>query len=459
MSSGSYWRLADRTHRRDPTIQQRSKTTSGLLPPSKDLADWKKLSASIERCAPTVRVSFGRRIGTRERAKHGLADVLDDRGRELTAQALNGGIYRIYGGAATMADHEGKNELQQALACFQEALGLVDGDQDPGFYGIIWHDIGDTYRARGDREQAAAAYQEAVTYKRKRLPRSADGLAVTMETFCDFLIDGDELTEARTILDQLGEVLPQIADPEELAAHVHSVGRAYERLATKGQEQDYAEALRYYTQAAGLVDRDKTPGFYGVVLHDIGDVHRARGDQEQAAAAYREAVTYKRKRLPDNAGDLARTMEVLSDFLISIDDLTEARTILDQLNEVLPQIVDRAERAGHMNTVGRGYLVLGERGQEDAYTEALRAHKNALEIVDVESDPASYATILKSIGDVYEAQHKLGDARAAYEQAVQNMRHVQNAKSDLASMLLDLGRIQRQLGIRRGKDGEDKDGS
>ena len=194
-------------------------------------------------------------------------------------------------------------------------------------------------------------------------------------------------------------------------------------------------------------------------MHDIGDVYKVRGDREQAAAAYREAVTHKRKRLPHNAGDLAQTMEVLSDFLISINDLAEARIILDQLNEVLPLIVNPAERARHMDNVGRGYLVLGERGQEDAYMEAIKAYKGALEIVNAETDPASYAKVLQSIGDVYEAQDKLDDARVAYEQAVYNMRRVPNAKSDLAGMLLDLGRIQRQIGIHRGNNGEDKDES
>ena len=192
------------------------------------------------------------------RAKHGLASVLLDRGRQLTAQTMpDGEVYRIYEGAATVVSRESENELQQALVYFQEALGLVDADQDPVFYGVIMHDIGDTHKARGDREQAAAAYRDAVTYKRKRLPEAANGLAGTMEVLGAFLMDGDDLTEAQAMLDQLGEVVPLIAAPTERAARMHGAGRAYERLGTKGQEQGYAEALRYYTQAAELIDSDK----------------------------------------------------------------------------------------------------------------------------------------------------------------------------------------------------------
>ena len=298
-------------------------------------------------CAASARV-LGHEHSLTKGDRWWLACVLLDLGRKLTDPTNP--EPRIKEGAATMAaEDDTKRELEQALACFQEALGLIDGDQNPGFYGVILHDIAATHQARGDRQQAIAAYREAVTYKRNRLPDGANDLATTMEALCDFLIDGAELGEARAVLDQLNDVLPQIADSAERARHVHSAGWAYERLANLGLEDGYSTALRVYTEALGFLDGDQNPGFYGVILHDIGDVYRARGDRQQAAAAYREAVTYKRKRLPDRARDLAITMEALSDLLIESDELGEARAVLDQLSEVLPQIADSAgEPATHI---------------------------------------------------------------------------------------------------------------
>ena len=389
-------------------------------------------------------------------ARRGLASVLVERGRRLSDPTMfKPGTTE---GAITMTGHDAKRELEQALASFEEALGLIDGDQDPGFYGTISHDIGDTHAACGDLQQAAAAYREAVTYKRKRLPGRADDLAVTMEVLCDCLIDSGELTEAQATLNQLEEVLPQITEPVERAVRVHRVGRAYERLAGRGQEHGFSEARRAYTEAAGLVDRDKDPSFYGVIMHDIGDTHAACGDLQQAAAAYREAVTYKRKRLPHHPDDLALTMEALCGCLIESGELTEARTIVNQLLEILPQIADPAERAVHMYSAGEAYQRLARQGQEHGYSEALRAYKNALELLNAEADPGSYATVLNRIGDVHKAQGQLTEARAAYEQAVDQMRHVPNQRDILASMLLDLGRIQRRIGIRPGKERDDKDG-
>src|SRR5580658_9283672 len=67
-----------------------------------------------------------------------------------------------------MADtSDTKQELELALGSFQEALGLIDATADPGYYGIIMHDIADTQVAFGNLPEAVAAYSDAMTYKLK----------------------------------------------------------------------------------------------------------------------------------------------------------------------------------------------------------------------------------------------------------------------------------------------------
>jgi tetratricopeptide (TPR) repeat protein len=206
-------------------------------------------------------------------------------------------------------------------------------------------------------------------------------------------------------------------------------------------------ALASFTEALTLVDRDQSPGFYGVILHDIAATHAAKGDREQAAAAYRESVMYKRNRLPDEPGDLATTLEAFCSFLIDTGGLAEARTILDQLNELLSQIPE-GERVYHVVGVGRAYERLANRGQKDAYPEALKNYKDALQLLNPDTDPGSYASVLNDMGDVYSAQGELDNACAAYEQTVDHIRRVPGATDDLAAALLRLGRIQRRIGIR-----------
>jgi predicted negative regulator of RcsB-dependent stress response len=339
---------------------------------------------------------------------------------------------------------DAKQELELALSSFQEALALVDGEKDPGYYGIILHDIADAHVAAGNLQEAVAAYSDAMTYKLKRLPVHPGDLATTMEALADCLIDCSEFDEARTTLGKLHDILPQIAEPEERAIHLHGVGRAYERLAGEGKDT-YAEALESYKEAAQLVDRDTDPGFYGVIMHDIGDTQLASGARPEAVAAYREAMTYKLKRVPAHSGDLATTMLALCDCLLDSGEPAEARKLLGEVQDLLPQILEPPQRAIRLHRMGAAFERLAEGGQADAYPQALNAYKDALELLDPAADPATYATVLNDIGDVYKAQENYAEARDAYAQAVEFMRQTPDERYHLASMLIDLGRIRLQI--------------
>ncbi len=344
-----------------------------------------------------------------------------------------------------MVEATAKQELDLALSCFTEALGLVDQEKDPGYYGIILHDIADAHAAAGNLQEAVASYSDAMTYKLKRVPVHAGDLATTMEALADCLIDCGELDQARATLGKLRDILAQITDPEERAIHLHGVGRAYERLAGEDTQDCYPEALGAYQEAANLVDRDSDPGFYGVIMHDIGDTHLAAGDLAEAVTAYRDAVTHKLKRVPAHPGDLATTMLALSDCLIESGELAEAKPMLGQVKDLLPQIDEPGQRASRLHRVGAAFERLAAKGQPEAYSDALSAYRDALRLLDPALDPATYATVLNDMGDVYRAQEKYDDARDAYEQAVEYMRQTPDGKYHLASMLIDLGRIRLQI--------------
>jgi tetratricopeptide (TPR) repeat protein len=345
-----------------------------------------------------------------------------------------------------MADSSGpQQELELALGCFNEALGLIDKDKDPGYYGIILHDIADAQVAAGNLPEAVTAYREAMTFKLRRLPAHPGDLATTMEALCDCLIDCGELTEARATLSKLADILPQIARADERAIHLHGVGRAYERLAGAGLPDAYPEALQAYTAAAELVDHDKDPGFYGVIMHDIGDTQLASGKAREAAAAYREAMTYKRRRVPAQPGDLAATMLALTDCLLDTGEYAEARTVLDELTEIAGQISEPSHRAARLRHIGSAYKQLAEAGQADAYPAALTAFTDALLLVDSVADSVTYATLLNETGSIFKAQGQYEQARDAYERAVDHMRRNPDGRYQLASMLVDLGRIRLQI--------------
>jgi tetratricopeptide (TPR) repeat protein len=196
----------------------------------------------------------------------------------------------------------------------------------------------------------------------------------------------------------------------------------------RGSSQEpswFDQAQAAFQEALELVDREKDPGLYGMVLHEIADVHTAAGDLQAAAASYRDAVKYKRL------------------------EPTEARSTLDQAKELLSKEgskIERRLRAIRLQELGRAYEELGGRKQPGAYGEALTAYTAALELADAETDPGFYGTVLQDIGDVQTAEGRLSEAVVAYEKAVEHLRRAEDASERLPLALVSLGRVRRRFG-------------
>lgn len=216
-------------------------------------------------------------------------------------------------------------------------------------------------------------------------------------------------------------------------------------MATTGHETESPEslwidqALAAFQEALGLVDARTTPGFYGVVLHDIADTYEKKGDIQQAIAKYQESVEYK--RMGDSPEDLATTLLAFADLLSESGDLTKARSILDEAKPILA----KEARAARIHRLGAAYENLGQEGQEDAYAEALEAYQAVVGLVDADTDPGSYATVLRDIGDVYQAQGRLAESAAMYKDAAEHARGRPDLQRTLASILVDLGRVRRRM--------------
>src|SRR5918993_3494809 len=209
----------------------------------------------------------------------------------------------------------------------------------------------------------------------------------------------------------------------------------------------FEQALAAFQEALELADREKDPGLYGMVLHEIADVHTAAGDLQAGAASYRDAAKYK--RLVGDPGDLAPTLVALGTCLIHADEPTEARSTLDQAKELLSKDgskIERRLRAIRLQELGRAYEELGGRKQPGAYGEALTAYTSALELVDAETDPGFYGTVLQDIGDVHTAEGRLSEAVVAYEKAVEHLRRAEDASERLPLALVSLGRVRRRFG-------------
>src|SRR5207249_3228531 len=121
------------------------------------------------------------------------------------------------------------------------------------------------------------SYQQAG--KAKEQGNDPSSLVTTLQALANVLEELGRDAEALQVYEQcvqLLQELPAPGQPRQLAAVHHRRGRLYGRM------EQYEKALEAYQQALQLLKVEQEPEFYGVVLHDIGDVYQAQGQLEQA---------------------------------------------------------------------------------------------------------------------------------------------------------------------------------
>ncbi|MEV5979807.1 hypothetical protein [Streptomyces sp. NPDC052114] len=211
----------------------------------------------------------------------------------------------------------------------------------------------------------------------------------------------------------------------------------------------FEQALACFHEARDLTDPEESPGVYGVILHDIADTYRDAHDLKEAAEHFRQSVSYKKRA--GNPSDLATTMTALANTLVTMRETGEAREVLGELAAEVPDIEDVERRAAVLHNMALTYEELGDRGVEGAYAEGVAACQAVLRLVDGESDPGWYATVLKDMGDGYDAQDLLPQAHAAYEEAVRYTRRIEGSSTSLITVLIALGRTSKRLGKVEGE--------
>src|SRR5205823_3928614 len=93
-----------------------------------------------------------------------------------------------------------RTEYAQALAAYQQALSLLDGEQEPQFYGVVLHDLGDVYQEQEAWEPALNAYQQAAKYKERG--QNLSGLVTTLRAQAEVLVALEREAEALEVYER-----------------------------------------------------------------------------------------------------------------------------------------------------------------------------------------------------------------------------------------------------------------
>jgi tetratricopeptide (TPR) repeat protein len=194
---------------------------------------------------------------------------------------------------------------------------------------------------------------------------------------------------------------------------------------------DLAEQCLAWAQAYGDQRNE------AILLNELGYMHNALGDQQQALAYYEQAFPLFRQ-VGDKVGEAA----TLNNIGRVNDDLRSTRQALAYYEQALPlfrQTGDRRGEAATLNNIGRVYDDLDDKQQ------ALVWYEQALLLVRQAGDRGSEARTLNNIGLVY---FTLGDQQQGlvyYEQALPLVRQAGDRRGE-ATTLSNIGRMYSTLG-------------
>src|SRR5207244_3512620 len=138
--------------------------------------------------------------------------------------------------------YEQEEQYEAALEAYQQALQLLDAEQEPQVYGIVLDDIGDVYRAQGQLKQALNYYQRAAEAKERG--DDSSGLAATLQTMAEVQLELGQEQEALQLYQKclaLLQGLVALDEPDKSEPHIlMDTARCQEAL------NNWAEATETY---------------------------------------------------------------------------------------------------------------------------------------------------------------------------------------------------------------------
>ncbi len=272
---------------------------------------------------------------------------------------------------------------RDALARYQEALGLFRSVSDRAGEAATLNNIGAVYDDLGEKQQALDFYNQALSLHREVGNKA--GEATTLNNIGGVY---DALGEKQQALDFFNQALPfyrQVSDRAGEATTLNNIGRVYDDLDEKQQ------ALAYYNQALPLFRQVGNKAGEATTLNNIGRVYDALGEKQQALEVYNQALPLHRQ-----VGNKAGEATTLNNIGLVYDALGEKQQALDFYHQALPLRRQVGDRWGESITRYNMAVVcadLGDLAGAEAQLLLVVALDEAIGHPDLASDRAALARI------------------------------------------------------------------
>ncbi|MEW5928825.1 MAG: tetratricopeptide repeat protein, partial [Gemmatimonadota bacterium] len=254
-------------------------------------------------------------------------------------------------------------DLDLAAGIASETLDLARSVGEKGIHsrdvGLALDRVGDVAVARGQWEEADAAYRESLEIAHRLLeslgetPQALRDVSVSLDRVGNVAVERGQLEEAdaayresleiaRRLLESVGETPQAVRDVSLSLDRVGDVAVEWGQL----EEADaaYWESLEMRRRL--LESEGETPQSLrdvSVALSKVGDVARWQGQLEEADAAYRESLEIAR-RLLASGGETPQSLRDVSVSLERVGDVARERGQLEEADAAYRESLEMRRR-------------------------------------------------------------------------------------------------------------------
>jgi CHAT domain-containing protein/tetratricopeptide (TPR) repeat protein len=327
--------------------------------------------------------------------------------------------------------------LQEAIACYQQALGCLTFESAPAGYALVQADLGDAYNELpvGDRSAnaglAITCYQQALrVWNTDTAPLDYATTQANLGTAYRTLPTVDlasNLTRAIHCYQEALRIQTPEAKPQAYATTQASLGVAYTLLPMGDREANVAKAIACFQEALRFLRPETSPREYASVQTSMGNAYRVpplgyrTANVAKAIACFQEALRFLG---PDTAPrEYAVTQHNLGNAYrdLPADDgitaLVKAIACYQEALRVWTSDADSYHYAMTQTNLGTAYLDVPQGNQEANLAQAIRCYQEALRFFTPGTTPLDYAMTQNNLGAAY-SKAPTGDRAANIAQAI-----------------------------------------
>ncbi|MFL6216848.1 MAG: CHAT domain-containing protein [Blastocatellia bacterium] len=408
------------------------------------------------------------------------ATTIAERQRALTALLAASQQMREAGQAAQAArflNRAGRLHLQlssphDAVAAYQEALSLAEQSLVPAIKADSLNGLGAAHKHLGDCDQAQAFLQQAIVVSEQSdyVAGKAEALLILSDcqTYSDHALALRTAQQALALFQSIdhkwgiaksyaavGEYQFDQNNLPEATASYEAALNLWRELKLSDQQAEALISLGYieyrrgawqnvfafFTQAQALLDEQAEPYKMGQIHAGLANAFIESGMPETGLAKYMQALddynqTHNRRAVTAMIWGIGRANYILGNY-------EEARRHLENALAEAESIKENKIAA-----LCNDFLGQTARATNDQ-TAALHYYEVALNLYTQAASPMEAARVLALIGQVYEQQGKVEQARAFYQSALKTFRALSHQINQSAT-LYALGSLelkQRRLNL------------